>query len=130
MTRALRRLVAKLGIAVLLFMQFADASYVCPVVQASSGPTAAMADSGEAIPMGDCAMIDRSVPNLCAQHCQKGSQASGNASPPLMFPVELPLLAVVALEPSPARVASGDSVGLLTHVTAPPVSIRFGVFRS
>jgi hypothetical protein len=133
MTRALRRFIARLGIAALLFMQLAVAVYACPGVLSSSDSSAvmAMADTAEAMPASDCAMIDPSAPNLCEQHCQHDSQANGQASPSLVFAVDLPLLTVLPLvEMFPAPLALGVSPEFLAHATAPPPSIRFGVFRS
>lgn len=133
MTRALRRFIAKLGIAALLFMQLAVAVYACPGVSSSSDApmVMAMADTAEAMPLSDCAMVDPSDPNLCKQHCQHDSQANGHASPPLVFAVDLPLLAVLpGVEVPPAPVALDVSPEFLAHATAPPPSIRFGVFRS
>lgn len=133
MTRALRRFIAKLGIAALLFMQLAVAAYACPGAPSSSDSpmVMAMADTAEAMPVGDCAMVDQSAPNLCEQHCQLDSQANGHASPPLVFAVDLPLLTVVpVVDVSPAPVALDVSPEFLAHATAPPPSIRFCVFRS
>lgn len=134
MTRALRRFVAKLGIAALLFMQFAVAAYACPGVADSAGSPMVMVmtmdDAAEAMPQGDCAMADPSAPNLCAQHCQQDSQAGGQASPPLVFAVDLPLLAVLPVVAVAAPLAPAVSPEFLAQATAPPPFIRFGAFRS
>ena len=133
MTRALRRFIAKLGIAALLFMQLAVAAYACPGVPSSSDSpmVMAMGDTAEAMPLGDCAMVDPSAPNLCEQHCQHGNQANGHASSPLVFAVDLPLLTVLpVVDVSPAPAALDVSPEFLAHATTPPPSIRFGVFRS
>lgn len=130
MTRALRRHIAKLGIATLLFMQFAVAAYACPNMLGSAASGMAMGEMSEAMPMGDCGMADQAAPNLCAQHCQYDSQAAGHVSP-VVFTVDLPLLAVLpVVEISPAAAAPFVSREFLAHATSPPTSIRFGVFRS
>lgn len=129
MTRVFRRFIARLGIVALLFMQLAVTAYACPGMQRGADASVAMSASDAA--MDDCPMVDRSAPNLCKQHCQHDGQATGQASSPPVFAVDLPLLTVLPIvEVPPAPVAPGVSPEFLAHATAPPPAIRFGVFRS
>lgn len=131
MTRALRRFIARLGIAALLFMQLAVAAYACPGATGSADAPMAMGDSAEAMQQGDCAMVDQTAPNLCEQHCQYDSQAAGHASPLPAASVDLPLLAVLPdVGAFPPPLTFDVPCEFLAHATAPPPSIRFGVFRS
>jgi len=128
MIRTSRRLIAKLAVALLLFMQLAVAAYACPGMAYESSPamTSAMDMEGDC-----CPTLDPAAPNLCLQHGQQDSQAAGISSPPTLFLVDLPLLAVVpaialSFEPALADVPPE----FLAHTTAPPLAIRFGIFRS
>lgn len=128
MPRACRRLVAKLLIATLLFLQLAVAAYACPSFNPDAGMamSAAMADD---MPMDGCTMSDQVQPNLCSQHCQQDSQALDQSPPAALAIPVLPLLAVVSAEPRPRSAASADPREFLARATAPPPAIRFCVFR-
>lgn len=128
MTRACRRLVAKLLIATLLFLQLAVAAYACPSFNPDSGMamSAAMADD---MAMDGCTMSDQVQPNLCSQHCQQNSQALDQSPPAALAIPILPLLAVVSAEHRPRSAASADPREFLARATAPPSAIRFCVFR-
>lgn len=130
MTRVFRRFVAKLAIALLLFMQLAVAAYACPGLAGNRQSFQSMEDGAMEMDGGDCVTLDRSDPNLCRQHCQYDSQASGQSSSSVSFPPDLPVLTfapiVVSLVP-----ASFDALPeLLARTTSPPPFIRFCVFRS
>lgn len=131
MIRPHLHLIAKLVVALLLFMQLAVAAYACPGVAGGleSSPTMA----GAAMNMeGDCCpTLDPSTPNLCLQHGQQDSQATGQTSPPAPLVVDLPLLAVVpAVELIRLPPLLDVPPEFLARTTAPPPAIRFGVFRS
>lgn len=130
MTRVFRRFVAKLAIALLLFMQLAVAAYACPGLAGNRQSFQSMEDAAMEMDGGDCITLDRSDPNLCRQHCQYDSHASGQSNSSVLFPPDLPILTfapiVVFLVP-----ASFDALPeLLARITAPPPFILFRVFRS
>lgn len=103
MTRALRRLVCRLMIGLLVFSQMAIAAYACPSLSSARQalPAMAMDDSvagmpGEeahgamsmspeasatptAIRLG-CDQIDDNAPNLCVEHCHFGQQSADHPS--------------------------------------------------
>ena len=127
--RALRRPVAKLLIAALLFLQLAVAAYACPGfdTQSDTSLSATMADGMP--PEAGCAMADEAQPNLCSQHCQQDRQALDQSPPAAIAIPVLPLLAVVDTEPELPCAAAENSREFLARATAPPHSIRFCVFR-
>lgn len=130
MTRVFRRIVAKLAIALLLFMQLTVAAYACPGLAGNRQSFQSMEDAAMEMVGGDCVTPDRSDPNLCRQHCQYDSQVSGQPGSSVSFPPDLPVLTfapiVVSLVP-----ASLDALPeLLARITAPPPFILFRVFRS
>jgi hypothetical protein len=131
MIRIYRCFIAKLAIALLLFMQFAVAAYACPGVAGARESSQAMGDASMEMEGGGCTNLDLSDPNLCLQYSRQDRQVTGHASPPLPLLVDLPLLAVVPsielfLEPA----LPGVPAEFLARITAPPPFIRFGVFRS
>lgn len=130
MSRAFRRFVAKLAIALLLFMQLAVAAYACPGLVGNRQSFQSMEDSAMEMDGGECATPDRSVPNLCRQHCQYDSQASGQSSSPVSFPPDLPVLTFAPVVVSLVPVSFDALPELLARTTAPPLFIRFRVFRS
>lgn len=129
MIRTYRRLIAKLAVALLLFMQLAVAAYACPGMAYES--SRAMASAVMDMEGDCCPTLDPAAPNLCLQHGHQDSQAAGISSPPPLLLVDLPLLAVVpaiALSFEPAL--PDVQPEFLAHTTAPPLAIRFGIFRS
>jgi len=131
MIRAHRRLIAKLAMALLLFMRLAVAAYACPGMAAAYELSQAMANAAMDMAGDCCPTLDPAAPNLCLQHGQQESQVAGLSSPPAPLLVDLPLLTVVpaiALSFEPALPDIPPE--FLARTTAPPPAIRFGVFRS
>ena len=129
-TRVFRHLIAKVGIAVVLFAQLAVAVYACPGLtgQVESAP-ASMASDQRIAMNGECEELDTNNPNTCQQHCQAGNQSVERASNANVPPVAMvPLTIVEAVRPASAL---GVTIlpALLERETAPPPSIRFSVFR-
>ena len=128
-TRAFQRLIAKIGVAAVLFTQLAVAAYACPALLGSdnSMPAAIANDMQTAMP--DCEELDVSNPHLCLQHCQAGSQSVQTAVQVSIPPAATMLLTIV--EP----VQSILSLGIIAlsvfaeRETSPPPLIRFGVLR-
>lgn len=128
-----RRPIARLVIALLLFMQMAVAAYACPgMAKTYYEPFQVRGDA--AVEMeGDCRQttLDPTDPNLCLRHCQQDSQATADTSQPVPPVLGLPLLAVIsAAELAVEGVLPELLPEFLARSTAPPLSIRFGVFRS
>jgi len=127
LTLTLRRLIAKTGIAALLFTQLAVAAYGCPVSAPNESKPAAMADDIHAA-MPECEKHDGSNSNLCLQHCQAGSQ-SVQTTPQLNVPA-FALIPVIVMAPVQPVSNLGITVpsALLTRETSPPLLIRFCSF--
>ncbi len=128
-TKAFRRLVAKIGIAAVLFTQLAVAAYECPVIRgAGDGVRVVVADDMRST-MPGCEETDIDNPNLCLQHCQAGNQ-SVQTMPQLSVPA-IAVVHVAIIEP--IQPASGIGISalsvLMERETSPPPLIRFGVLR-
>ena len=126
-TRALTRQIGRVLIGVLLFAQFAVASYACPGL--STMP--AMMSSGAVAMSPDCDQIDRDAANLCAEHCRHGQQSVDTAPVPVVAMPAPALLYLLPLEPEPslgsARAFSAPDPVLA--VRPPPHSILHCVYR-
>ena len=82
LNRTFTRTVSRMLIGVLLFAQFAVASYACPglkgMTSMSSTPAGTVmvahsASEPAAMPPG-CDQMDPDAANLCAEHCHQGQQ--------------------------------------------------------
>lgn len=127
LTPTLKRLIAKIGIAALLFMQMAVATYACPVSSPSERPVTMAGDMHAAMP--DCHMQDDTNLNLCQQHCQAGSQSvqtTPQVSVPAMATAPMALIEPVQLE-APAGVTVASA--LPERATSPPPLVRFRFLR-
>ena len=123
-SRHFRKIIAGLLAAVLLFAQFAVASYACPrmighSVLNAGGDTVGAVPA--AVPAVDVAMdampdgCDAAEPgnaNLCAEHCRFGQQTADSAATPqvwqavplLLYPLAVaPALRLDSAPPGPAR---------------------------
>jgi len=130
MTRALRQFTAKLVVAMLLFMQLAVAAYACPNLLGPTDPAALKMANDDGMSMPGCAEGDKTEPHLCQQHCQQGSQSADNTVPGAIPVAVLPLLAVLVPAPAPVGPAANEPREVLARTTAPPLAIRFCVFRT
>ena len=72
--------IGRLLIAVLLFAQFAVASYACPKMLNAASPEQ-LAAQRAAMP-ADCDQAGYAPSNLCAEHCRYGEQTSDTAPVP------------------------------------------------
>ena len=129
-TRTLKRLVAKIGIAAILFTQMAVAAYACSAMAGQSeNALVAMASGEHAARTDGCEQSGAENQNLCQQHCQGINQSVGT-TPHLSVPTLAPM-PVANVEPVRPAAAPGVVVlpVLLERITAPPLSIRFQVFR-
>jgi hypothetical protein len=127
--RALHRLIAKIGIAAVLFTQLAVAAYACPVL---TGPdhnmSARMAADGHAA-MPGCEKADAGNPNLCLQHCHAGIQ-SVESAPQLPMPASPAMLLTLVAAAQPVASFGITALSVLAErETSPPPLIRFRVLR-
>jgi hypothetical protein len=145
LTRAVRRLICRGLIGLLLFTQLAVASYACPALAPTGVPAqadvqadgaisndpgaqrrgmASMSADASAAHMITCDQMgspsDQASPNLCAEHCHAGQQSAQVHVPatPAVALVSLYIVAPTvteALRPMSATAASVDAVAM-----APP----------
>jgi hypothetical protein len=126
----LRRLIAKTGIAALLFTQFAVATYACPVSATRESAPATMAGDMHAAMTG-CHQQEQDDANLslCLQHCQAGSQ-SVQTTPQVQVPA-MATLPLAVIEPVQFETTLGVTVLSVLHerATSPPPLVRFRFLR-
>jgi hypothetical protein len=142
MSRALKQLVNRTLVGLLLFMQLAVAAYACPTLfpvvteaqeramsSAVHEPMAGDANSHMQA-MGDCMETDKDNPNLCAGHCHYGQQNFDRASTPSVSPALLTGLYVIPLPQEKAvlglRVITSD---VLPSAAPPPLAVLHCCFR-
>lgn len=132
-SRATSQSVSRLLIAVLLFAQFAVASYACPSLM---GRAAMAAGQGGMVMAADmapgCDQIDPNAASLCAEHCRHGQQSIDTANVPAAFSAIPALLYSVPIEPAHSP-GSGRSFlapdASLVAAHSPPHTILHCVFR-
>lgn len=145
LSRALRKSISRLLIGVLLFAQFAVASYACPRLKgmgsmASIGTAtellAAATDAAfTAVPAGmplGCDQMDPDAANLCAEYCQRGQQSVDTAAATVVS-LGIPILLYsLPVEPQHS-LGSGRSFpahdASLDAAPEPPHAILHCVFR-
>lgn len=136
-SRHLHRLIARLLIGVLVFVQVAVAAYACPIMPA--GPTIeGMADAaamdGSQTPALDSKPgtlhLDSSQPNLCAAHCQTGQQNTDGKPAPTVSPAFLVTLYPVApAAPSALSALAPSMVDDPPKAARPPLTILHCCYR-
>ena len=143
LSRALRQAISRLLIAVVLFAQFAVASYACPALKlmgsvgnggaatAMHGVVADNAAEPAAMPPG-CDQMDPNAANLCAEYCHQGQQSADTANVPAVSPGISTFL--YSLPPEPLRsLGSGRSFpasdARLDAAPEPPHAVLHCVFR-
>ena len=145
LSRSISKSISRMLIGVLLFAQFAVASYACPklsgMVVTPDGkavvvmPVAVVADTAAtqpaAMPPG-CDQMDPTAANLCAEHCRYSQQSVDTAPTPLVHAAIPTFLYSLPLEPQ-RTLGSGRSFPApdARLVAAPPPShaILHCVFR-
>ena len=143
--RAYSKSISRMLIGMLLFAQFAVASYACPGLKGmassanqsmATAMVAAAADESpaaqpEIMPPG-CDQMDPNAANLCAEHCHQGQQSADTAAVPAVGPGIPTFLYALSLEPQ-HLLGSGRSLpspdASLDAATEPPHAILHCVFR-
>ena len=146
-SRAIRKTIARLLIGVLLFAQWAVASYACPrlmgmtpkadgiaaaaMIAASTLPVSTAAATPAGMP-ADCQEMDPQSPNLCAEYCHVGQQSADTAQALIVHVALLSFLYSLPLEPLHS-LGSGrplpGSEARLEAAPEPPHAILHCVFR-
>ena len=117
-------------IAVLLFAQFAVASYACPKMLNAASPEQFVAQPA-AMPT-DCDQAGYAPSNLCAEHCRYGEQTSDTAAVPtvsaavLWWMYSIPAAATLPLIDGRSFAAAE---ALWAAVPEPPLNILHCVLR-
>ena len=128
-TRSIKRLAARIGIAVLLFAQLAVATYACPVVMNSGETANVMTAEDMHVTMPGCEESGSGNPNLCLEYSQAGSQAVQSTPQAPLPAVVMAPVAVVNL-PQPANHPGIIALSMLPErETSPPPLLRFGFLR-
>lgn len=132
LTRALNKLICRVLIGVVLFAQFAVASYACPsgMAMGAGAMQQSLADVADDV-SSNPSDLDHETPNLCAEHCKVGHQSSDTApAPAVAFPV-LDLLYALPQPDDAGAVALAVAVpDPLLAVPPPPHAILHCVFRT
>lgn len=141
--RDLSKRICQVLIGVLLFAQFAVASYACPSLagtrSVASGPTAMMVDAqapddaqGNSAAMApSCDQMDPNARSLCIEHCRFGHQ-SADTAPASMVLAALPaLLYSLPAEPelAPGFSRSLSAADASPAAPPPPHAILHCVYR-
>lgn len=151
MTRALRRIVCRALIGVMLFAQLAVAAYACPDLASLARPAeassslAAAARDGAASPgaaMADMAIggliancdqmpgsLDEASPNLCAEHCRYGQQSDQTATPTVPVVVLSSLYTVPAVPEASPPARPSAALDSARAAAATPLAILHCRFR-
>ncbi len=145
LSRTFRNAIGRLLLGLVLFAQFAVASYACPglmgigsMAKDSSAKAmlvaaadAAVEAESNAMPPG-CDQMDPDAVNLCAEHCRQGQQSADTSSTPVVSLGIPRLLYSLPLEPQHS-LGSGRSCpasdARLDAAAEPPHAILHCVFR-
>jgi hypothetical protein len=129
-THPLKRLIARVSIATILFMQLAVAAYACTGAESPATVISAATMENAHAAMAGCDMGKPGNPNLCVQHCAAGDQ-SVQTLPQIPVPAFCAASVLTVIEPVPATTDNG--VALLSAVpkpdASPPPLVLFGVLR-
>lgn len=142
-SRAFTGCISRVLIGVMLFAQFAIASYACPGMvlsrQASTDMAVSVATAASSDPVtddgkmagGGCDQMDRHAANLCVEHCHYGQQSSDTAPAPVGHAPVLALLFVVPAAPQPITASIGWllAIDALLEAAPPPHAILHCVLR-
>jgi hypothetical protein len=131
-TRAIQRLAARIGIAVLLFAQLAVSAHACTALTGPLDDTRAVAADSLHAAMPGCEEADSNDSGnsvLCLKHCQSDSQSVNTSSQAGVPAVALPPPLIVAQIRRPCETDNPVLASLLERETSPPPLLRFCVLR-
>ena len=143
MTRGFKRLICRGLIGLMLFTQFAVASYACSGLSGASAPAQTASATHDATgddmtgmaaqASGDLTVTcdqmvgssDTASPGMCAQHCHNDQQSSHADVPvaPAVALVSLYTVAPTVLEATPPMSATAASVDSVAMAPPPPHAI-------
>lgn len=127
LTRALNKLICRVLIGVVLFAQYAVASYACPSGMAVGAGAVDVAD----VVSASLSDLDPQTPTLCAAHCKVGHQSGDTApAPAVAFPVLDLLYAAPRIDDVGAVALAVAVTDPLLAVPPPPHAILHCVFRT
>ena len=107
--QSFKRIIARIGVAAVLFTQLAVAAYACPAVEGPAAVIAAVSADAMRAAMPGCEMNDtRRQSELCLQHCQAGDQ-SVQTLPQVAVPAFAAVSLVVVFEPALAEAGRGNA---------------------
>lgn len=127
-----RFLIAVMAMLSMLFTQLAVAGYVCPLLETMPVELVtpvAVADDASMLPCHD---IDQEEPNLCSAHAQEGNQSLDKPDLPAVLQFVASSFAGIVMPPVEDQLSPLTPIAdgrLLTHATAPPVSVQHCCFR-
>ncbi len=125
MKRIYRKLAGGIGIAAVVFSQFAGSAYACPMLTQVLGERSEAVE-GVAASEADTLM---SQPALCHRHCADEQQIVNDPSSPLASVALEPAFVVTLAMMPVASLAAATLPAPYLHVRPPPLSIRNCCFR-
>ena len=133
MPRCTSRRLAVWLMLVLLFAQWATASYACPRISANASAQSSTVDMPPCHGKPPGGVMDPDQPLLCKAHCDHGSQTVNDVPAQQPTP-QLLLWAVLdwtapALKPAPGVAVDDDSASP-SPASSPPLYLRLHVLRN
>lgn len=129
-SRSSRLIATFIALFSILFTQLAVASYACPsLVSAPASQTMAAAMADDSMP--GCTDMDPVQPSLCHAYGQVGDQSLDKPAVPPLQPFLAVGFGLVVHPLATSHLVSFDLTQsiVLTHATAPPLTIRNCCFR-
>lgn len=132
-SKAVRLIICRFMIGVILLTQLSIAAYACPGLTPSMGGASVIATSEMPKTMPGCdqmaAQMDKAFPNLCAEHCHQGDQSDQTHAPVLPA---VALISLYTVESAHADDPTWPSLAeyLPRAAAPPPLSILHCCFRT
>jgi hypothetical protein len=126
----MRKFVAVLGSAAVLFTQVAMAAHAC-VTRALDDAATSMAMSQPSHESSPCAAMEGERINHCQQHCDSAQQSLDHAQPASFMPALVEIYRIELTDPHVVPHANGRHLqALLARSTAPPLAVQYCCFRT
>ncbi len=127
LNRKLFKLMARLILAAILFLQYSLATQAC--VLSDGHPAKAF---NPAVAMADCAMhpLNKANPNACFVHCTASDQTLDTHQPLLAVTTAIPVDAWVSSFPATSLPSHRHPAPLLAFTSGPPYYLLFQNFRN